>query len=90
MTRAGRLVVALLIASADNAEATAAFSAFLAEQLAAMGAIEGRAGQGAALTFAILGLMLSRSRDFHRLEGGALDRLFDALEAQARALSRDQ
>ena len=79
----------LLIASADNAEAAAAFSGFLAEQLTAMGAIEGRAGQGAALTFAILGLMLCRSLDFHRLEGAALDRLFDALEAQARALSRD-
>ena len=81
---------ALLIASADNPEAVAAFSDFLAEQLAAMGAIEGRAGQGAALTFSILGLMLSRSLDFHRLDGAALNCLFDALETQARALPADQ
>ncbi|MFK5596680.1 TetR/AcrR family transcriptional regulator [Methylobacterium sp. HMF5984] len=81
---------ALLIASADNPEAVAAFSDFLAEQLAAMGSIEGRAGQGAALTFSILGLMLSRSLDFHRLDGAALNCLFDALETQARALPADQ
>ena len=76
----------LLIASADNAGAAAAFSEFLDEQLAAMGAIEARSGQGAALTFAVLGLMLSRSLDFHRIDGDALARLFDALETQARAL----
>ncbi|WP_375454925.1 TetR/AcrR family transcriptional regulator [uncultured Methylobacterium sp.] len=80
---------ALLIASADNAEAAAAVSAFLADQLALMGALEGRPGKGAALTLAILGLMLSRSLDFHRLDGAELDRLFEALEAQAHALADD-
>lgn len=79
----------LLIASADNAEAAAAFADFLAEQLKAMGAIEGKPGKGAALTFAIIGLMLSRSLDFHRLDGAALETLFDALELQARALTAD-
>ena len=80
----------LLIASADNADAAAAFSQFLSELLAAMGAAEARSGQGAALTFAVLGLMLSRSLDFHRIDGAPLDRLFDALEAQARALPEAQ
>ena len=80
----------LLIASADNADAAAAFSDFLSEQLAAIRAIERQPGQGAALTFAVLGLMLSRSLDFHRLDGDALERLFGALEAQARALPKDQ
>lgn len=77
---------ALLIASAENAEAVAAFSEFLAGLLGGMRAVEGRPGKGAALAFAILGLMLSRSLDFHRLDGTELDRLFDALEAQARAV----
>ncbi|WP_375464900.1 TetR/AcrR family transcriptional regulator [uncultured Methylobacterium sp.] len=80
---------ALLIASAENAEAVAAFSGFLAEHLTAMSAVEGGPGKGAALTFAVLGLMLSRSLDFHRLDGADLNRLFDALEAQARALPGD-
>ena len=79
----------LLIASAENAEAVAAFSEFLAGLLMKMRAIEGRPGKGAALTFAVLGLMLSRSLDFHRLDGAELDRLFDALEAQARELPGD-
>ncbi|KAB1070674.1 TetR/AcrR family transcriptional regulator [Methylobacterium planeticum] len=76
----------LLIASAENAEAVAAFRAFLAERLAQMQGVEARPGAGSALVFAILGLMLSRSLGFHQLEGPDLARLFDALEAQARAL----
>ncbi|GJE46539.1 TetR/AcrR family transcriptional regulator [Methylobacterium soli] len=76
----------LLIASAENAAAVAGFQAFLAERLAQMRGLEARPGAGSALVFAILGLMLSRSLGFHQLEGADLDRLFHALEAQARAL----
>lgn len=77
---------ALLIASAENADAVAGFRAFLADQLEGLRAAEGRPGAGAALLFGILGLMLSRSLGFHSLEGAEADRLFRALEAQARAL----
>ncbi|GJE61628.1 TetR/AcrR family transcriptional regulator [Methylobacterium trifolii] len=80
---------ALLIAATGNAEAVAGFREFLAERLSQMGAIEGRPGAGAALVFSILGLMLSRSLGFHRLDGPELARLFDALDAQARNLAAE-
>lgn len=80
---------ALLLASAENAEAVAGFRAFLSERLAEIAALEGRPGAGAALVFAVLGLMLSRSLGFQHLDPPALDRLFAALEAQARALPED-
>jgi AcrR family transcriptional regulator len=76
----------LLIASAENAEAVAGFRAFLAEHLTEMQGLEARSGAGSALVFSVLGLMLSRSLGFHQLEGADLERLFDALELQARAL----
>ncbi|MGV7033239.1 TetR/AcrR family transcriptional regulator [Methylobacterium symbioticum] len=77
---------ALLLAAAENPEAVAGFRAFLAERLAHMASVEGRPGAGGALVFAIIGLMLGRSLGFHRLEGEELERLFAALEVQAREL----
>ncbi|MDR7037138.1 AcrR family transcriptional regulator [Methylobacterium sp. BE186] len=79
----------LLIASAENADAAAGFRAFLAERLRDLAEIEARPGAGAAFLFAILGLMMSRSLGFHELDGAELDRLFGALEAQARALPEE-
>ncbi|GEP02575.1 TetR/AcrR family transcriptional regulator [Methylobacterium oxalidis] len=76
----------LLIATAENADAQAGFRAFLAESLRDLAGLETRPGAGAAFLFAILGLMMSRSLGFHDLDGADLDRLFGALEAQARAL----
>lgn len=79
---------ALLLASAENPEALADYRAFLAERLAQMGAIEGRPGAGAALTFAILGLMLGRTLGFHDLAGAEAERLFDVLARAAEDLAR--
>ncbi|WP_336486071.1 TetR/AcrR family transcriptional regulator [Methylobacterium nigriterrae] len=76
----------LLIATAENPQALAGFRAFLAERLAQAAGLEARPGAGAALVFAVLGLMMSRSLGFHDLDGPDLGRLFEALEAQARAL----
>ncbi len=78
---------ALLLAAVENPEALAGFRAFLADQLARMETIGDRPGAGHALVFGILGLMLARSLGFHRIEGAELARLFDALEAQARAVA---
>lgn len=77
---------ALMLAAAENPEAVAGFRAYLAERLAQMASVEGRPGAGGALVFAIIGLMLGRSLGFHRLEGEELERLFAALEVQAREL----
>ncbi len=78
---------ALLVASAENPAAVAGFRAFLADLLEQMAALGCRPGAGEALIFSILGLMLTRSLGFHRLDGAEAGRLFDALEAQARILA---
>ena len=79
---------ALLLASADNPEALAGFNDFLRGQLARMEAMSGSPGEGAVITFATLGLLLSRTLGFHSLKGPELARLFDALEAAARTLPK--
>lgn len=79
---------ALLLASADNPEAFAGFNDFLREQLAKVEAPSGSPSNGAVITFATLGLLLSRTLGFHTLEGEELERLFDALESAARALPK--
>lgn len=43
-------------------------------------------GAGAMLTFATLGLLLTRTLGFHCLEGADLEKLFDAMEHAARSL----
>ncbi|WP_082494666.1 TetR/AcrR family transcriptional regulator [Methylobacterium sp. Leaf108] len=79
---------ALLLASADDPDAFAGFNAFLKQQLVRMETTSASPGDGAMLTFAALGLMLSRTLGFHCLAGPELARLFDALEASARALPK--
>lgn len=76
----------LLVATAENEEAAAAFRTFLAGKLAEIEKVGGTPGAGAALVFAIIGLMMSRSLGFHALEGAELERLFSTLEERARAL----
>lgn len=77
---------ALLLASAENPEAFAGFNAFLRHQLAAMEEAAHHPGAGAALTFATLGLLITRTLGFHTLGGAELERLFSALESAARRL----
>lgn len=79
---------ALLLATADNPEASEGFNAFLSRQLTAMERMAGTPGEGALLTFATLGLLLSRTLGFHCLEGPELSRLFEALEASAERLPK--
>lgn len=80
----------LLVATAENDQAVAIMRGFLDGNLASIRDVEGHDGAGAALLFAVLGLMTSRSLGFHALEGEELERLFSALEAQARALPRQR
>ncbi|MBX9930308.1 MAG: TetR/AcrR family transcriptional regulator [Methylobacterium sp.] len=77
---------ALLLATADNPEACAGFNEFLRQHLARLEEIPGVASEAAMITFATLGLMISRTLGFHNLEGQELARFFDALEAAARSL----
>lgn len=78
---------ALLLASAENPEAFAGFNAFLRERLSGLETIERCPGAGAALTFATLGLLITRTLGFHCLEGPELERLFTALEKAAKAVA---
>ncbi|SFG28228.1 TetR/AcrR family transcriptional regulator [Methylobacterium gossipiicola] len=79
---------ALLLASAENPEAFAGFNAFLKERLAQMEDVACCPGAGAVLTFAALGLLLTRTLGFHTIEGADLARLFDAMERIARDLPK--
>ncbi|KQP62609.1 TetR family transcriptional regulator [Methylobacterium sp. Leaf465] len=79
---------ALLLASAENPEAFAGFNAFLKQRLAQMEDVACCPGAGAMLTFATLGLLLSRTLGFHCLEGAELEKLFDAMESAARSLPK--
>ena len=79
---------ALLLASAENPEAFAGFNAFLKQRLAQMEDVAYCPGAGAMLTFATLGLLLSRTLGFHCLEGAELEKLFDAMESAARSLPK--
>jgi AcrR family transcriptional regulator len=79
---------ALLLASAENPEAFAGFNAFLKERLAQMEDVACCPGAGAVLTFAALGLLLTRTLGFHTIEGADLARLFDAMERIARELPK--
>lgn len=78
---------ALLLAAVENPEALAGFRAFMDERFAQLASVEGRPGAGGVLVCAVLGLMLGRSLGFHQIEGAELERLFGALEVQARELS---
>jgi AcrR family transcriptional regulator len=77
---------ALCLASAENPETSAGFRELLREELATLEGIARRPGEGAVLTFATLGLLLSRMLGFHHLEGEELARTFAALEKAARTL----
>lgn len=77
---------ALLLASAENPEAFAGFNAFLKERLTQMEDVACCPGAGAMLTFATLGLLLTRTLGFHCLEGAELEKLFDAMEHAAKGL----
>lgn len=79
---------ALLLASAENPEAFAGFNAFLKQRLAQMEDVACCPGAGAMLTFATLGLLLTRTLGFHCLEGAELEKLFDAMEQAARSLPK--
>ncbi|GJD31869.1 hypothetical protein PMNALOAF_3132 [Methylobacterium adhaesivum] len=79
---------ALLLASAENPEAFAGFNAFLKDRLAQMEDVACCPGAGAVLTFAALGLLLTRTLGFHTIEGADLARLFDAMERVARELPK--
>ena len=77
---------ALLLASVENPEALVGYRTFISERLARMGAAEGGCGPGAAILFAIVGLMMGRSLGFHDLSAEEVAPLFDALERAARAI----
>ncbi|KQP42622.1 TetR family transcriptional regulator [Methylobacterium sp. Leaf104] len=77
---------ALLLASAESPEAFAGFNAFLTQRLAQMEDVARCPGAGAMLTFATLGLLLTRTLGFHCLEGPELEKLFDAMEHAAKNL----
>ena len=79
---------ALLLASAENPEAFAGFNAFLKQRLAQMEDVACCPGAGAMLTFATLGLLLTRTLGFHCLEGAELEKLFDAMENTAQSLPK--
>lgn len=77
---------ALLLATAERPEACPGFGDFLRDRLATMERIAHQPGDGRILLFAILGLMLSRTLSFHRLEDEDLAQTFTALEEAARKL----
>lgn len=76
---------ALLLAAAENPEALAGYRAFVAERLGRLESAD-PPGAGAALFFAILGLVMGRTLGFHDLGGAQVEALFGALERAARAL----
>ncbi len=77
---------ALLLASAENPEALADYRAFVAERLARFDAAKGPPGVGAALFFALLGIVMGRTLGFHDLSQGQVEPLLGALERAAREL----
>lgn len=77
---------ALLLASAENPEALAGYRAFVAERLARFDAVQGAPGVGAALFFAILGVVMGRTLGFHDLDAVEIEPLLGALERAARDL----
>ena len=77
---------ALMLAAVENPGALAGYRTFLADRLARMGAGGADCGQGAAILFAIVGLMMGRSLGFHDLSADEVAPLFDALERAARGI----
>ena len=77
---------ALLLASAENPEALAGYRAFVAERLERFDAARGAPGVGAALFFAILGVVMGRTLGFHNLDAAEIEPLLSALERAARDL----
>ncbi|PXW59916.1 TetR/AcrR family transcriptional regulator [Methylobacterium sp. B4] len=77
---------ALLLASAENPEALAGYRAFVAERLERFDAARGAPGVGAALFFAILGVVMGRTLGFHNLDASEIEPLLSALERAARDL----
>ena len=78
---------ALLLASAENPDALAGYRAFVAERLTRFEAAEVPAGVGAALFFALLGLVMGRTLGFHDLSAAQIEPLLGALERAARELA---
>ncbi len=77
---------ALLLASAENPDALAGYRVFVAERLARFEAAEGPAGVGAALFFALLGVVMGRTLGFHDLSAAQIEPLLGALERAAQEL----
>ncbi len=77
---------ALLLASAENPEALAGYRAFVAERLARFEAAQAAPGVGAALFFALLGVVMGRTLGFHELSAVQIEPLLSALERAAQEL----
>ncbi|AMB47571.1 TetR/AcrR family transcriptional regulator [Methylobacterium sp. AMS5] len=77
---------ALLLASVENPDALAGYRAFVAERLARFEAAEGPTGVGAALFFALLGVVMGRTLGFHDLSAAQIEPLLGALERAAQEL----